>query len=254
MRRSIFLGVAATLVVASASLAATGAKSPRSTLAQAVVRTNGASSYRYSMTIRVARRHHPALELKIHGVRGAGKMFVHVRAMSIVVSDGASLPGPQESALLDGPFLYEGSPNGIAVYGRIRWYRLPVSGIGSKLPAVAAMRNLSPAPLLRVVDEFAHARTRAPRGVFQGPVAYDDAIVRTALSGMTGGIEFRDVRFSATVGADGYVHAVAVTGRTADGSRLLTVFARLYAFGAPVQLTPPGEGTFLDRKLLELAA
>ena len=70
---------------------------------------------------------------------------------------------------------------------------------------------------------------------------------------MAGGIEFRDIRFTTTVGGDGYVHAIRVSGRTADRSRSITVTAHLYAFGRPMTLTPPGEGTFLDQKLLGLA-
>ena len=70
---------------------------------------------------------------------------------------------------------------------------------------------------------------------------------------MTGGIEFRSLRFEATVGSDGYIHDVKMTGRTADGSRALSISLRLYAFGRPVSLTPPAEGTFMDQKAFVLA-
>jgi hypothetical protein len=115
------------------------------------------------------------------------------------------------------------------------------------------MRNLSPAPLLRIVDEWSRARTRSPHGVFHGTVAYDDPVVLTALSGMTGGIQFRDVSFTARIGNDGFVHSITVAGRTADGSRTLNASVKMYGFGRPVRVSIPSEGTFMDQKLLGLA-
>jgi hypothetical protein len=70
---------------------------------------------------------------------------------------------------------------------------------------------------------------------------------------MTGGIEFRDVAFTARVGDDGYVHAITVTGKTADGSRTLVVKVRMFGFGRRVRVAIPGEGTFVDQKSLALA-
>ena len=116
------------------------------------------------------------------------------------------------------------------------------------------MHNMSPAPLLRILDEWSNARSHASGGRFHGTVAYDDPIVLTALSGMTGGTEFRHVFFSVKIGGDGYVHSIRVTGATADGSKSVIVTARLFGFGRPVRVTPPREGTFIDQKLLSLAA
>ena len=115
------------------------------------------------------------------------------------------------------------------------------------------MHNLSPAPLLRIVDEWSHARTRSPHGVFRGTVAYDDPVVLVALSGMTGGIQFRDVSFTARIGDDGFVHSITLTGRTADGSRTLRASVKMYGFGRPVRVSIPGQGTFMDQKSLALA-
>lgn len=254
MRRSLLLAFVSTFAVASVALAATGEKDSSSTLGQAVYRTNHAPSLRYTMVIAVTRAHYPAMQLRIHGTRTTGTLFIHVKAFSTVLADGTALPGPQQSALLDGPFLYEGAPNGIAVQGNIRWLRIPVARIGTNAPAIDAIHNLSPSPLLRVLDEWTHVRTRAPRGVFHGRVAYDDPVVLTALSGMAGGIEFRDVAFTARVGVDGFVHSITVTGRTADRSRTLNATVTMYAFGRPVRVSIPGEGTFMDQKLLDLAA
>jgi len=253
MRRSLLLGFVAIFAVASVALAATGAKAPHATLGQAVYRTSHASSLRYSMTISVARRNHPAVQLRIHGARSAESLFIHVKAFSVGLASGAGLPGPQQSVLLDGPFLYEGSPNGVAVAGKIRWLRFPVARLGQTSKAITTMHNLSPAPVLRLLDEWSKVGTRAPHGVFHGKVVYDDPIVLTALSGMTGGIEFRDVAFTARVGDDGYVHRITVTGKTADGSRTLAVKVSMFGFGRRVRVAIPGEGTFVDQKSLALA-
>lgn len=247
MRKSLLLAFVSIFAVASVALAATGDKAPRSTLAQAVDNTNRARTMRYSIAITVLRVAHPSITLRVEGERGRGSLFVHVRALA------DTTPGPQQSALLDGPFLYEGSPNGVAVSGKIRWLRLPVARIGTQARPIATMHNLSPAPLLRVLDEWTHAKTRSANGIFDGTVAYDDAIVQTALVGLTGGIQFRDVRFSAHVGTDGYVHTIRVTGRTADGQKTLLVIAHLYAFGRPVTPRIPGEGTFVDQKTIGLS-
>jgi hypothetical protein len=253
MHRSILLAVVSIFVVASVALAASDEKAPEATLAQAVGQTNEVGSFRYGMTIAIARRHYPAVELEVRGARGPGSLFVHVKAISSVLAGGTPVPGPQQSVFLDGPFLYEGAPNGIAVYGKVRWLRVPVAKLSPSSKALTSMRNLSPAPLLRLLDESSLARRRAPQGRYHGTVAYDDPIVHTAVSGMTGGVEFRDVRYSARVGADGFVHSIRVTGRTADGSRTLEIYARLYAFGLRVDRKPPAEGTFMDQELLNLA-
>jgi len=253
MRRSLVLASVSIFAVASVAPAATGKKAPNVTLVQAVSRTNKAPTLHYMLDISVARAHYPSTGLHVQGVRGRGSLLIHVKALAAVLADGTAVPGPQQSALLDGPFLYEGAPNGIAIAGKIRWLRLPVARIGPQASAIRSMRNLSPAPLLRVLDEWSRAKTRATKGVFHGTVAYDDPIVQTALSGMAGGVQFRDVWFTARVGADGYVHTVHLAGRTADGRRTLSVYAHLFAFGRPTHLTPPGEGTFMDQKTLGLA-
>jgi len=253
MRRSLLLAFVSTFAVASVALAATGGKAPKATLVQAVSHTNAAPSLRYVMDIVVSRPQHPGVRLHVNGTRGHQQLFIHVQHMSPVLPGGTAVPGPEQSAMIDGPFLYEGSPNGIPVMGHIKWLRLPLARIGSDSKVVSTVHNFSPAPLLRLLDEWSNARTRSPNGLFHGTVVYDDPIVLTALSAMTGGIEFRDVRFWARIGGDGYVHSIGVTGRTADRSRTLRVTARLYAFGRPVRLTPPAEGTFMDQKTASLA-
>jgi hypothetical protein len=253
MRRSLLLAFVSTFAVASVALAATGKESPHSTLGQAVARTSHASTLRYALVIAVTRRHIAALQLRVHGTRTTGSLFLHVKAVSMLASGGAAMPGPEQSALIDGPFLYEGSPNGIAVQGNVRWLRVPIARIGTSSKAVATMHNLSPAPLLRIVDEWSRARTRSPHGVFHGTVAYDNPVVLAALSGMTGGIQFRHVSFIVRIGDDGFVHSITLRGRTADGSRTLKASVKMYGFGRPVRVSIPGEGTFMDQKSLALA-
>jgi hypothetical protein len=253
MHRSVLLAFVSIFAVASVALAATDREGPKTTLAQAVNKTSGAPSLRYVMVIAVARDHYPAMQLQVHGTRTTGALYIHIKAFSSVLSDGTALPGPEQSALLDGPFLYEGSPNGVPIAGKIRWLRVPTARIGPSSKALATMHNLSPAPLLRLVDEWSKARTRAAHGTFHGTVAYDDRIVQAALTGMTGGIQFRDVSFTARVGDDGYVHSIRVSGKTADRTRTLTATVRMFAFGRPVQVRIPGEGTFIDQKSLALA-
>lgn len=246
------LAIVSALAVASAATAATPVE-PDVSLVKAVHTTDGVSSLRYVMTISIARRDGPTVRLRVRGTRSRTSLAIHVQESSTDAAGVVSAPGPHQSAIIDGPFLYEGAPDGLAIDGAIRWLRVPVARIGQKAPALSNVRSLSPAPLLRVLDEWTHARARSADGWFRGSVAYDDPIVLAALSGMTGGVEFRNVRFSAHADTAGYLHTIRVTGRTPDGRRDLTVDARLYAFGWPVRVVVPAEGTFMDVKLLGLA-
>jgi hypothetical protein len=249
MHRSLLLAFVSTLAVASVALASTGGKAPTASLVQAVGNTNRVPTLRYMLDISITGARHPAVRLHVQGARGNDALFIHLRQMSSVTS----VPALQQSVMIDGPFLYEGSPNGVPVLGHITWVRAPLARLGPGSKVVSTVHSLSPAPLLHLLDEWSQARTRSAKGFFHGTVAYDDPIVLTALSGMTDGIEFRNLWFSARIGNDGYVHSILLTGRTADGSRTLRVVALLYAFGRPVRLTPPGEGTFMDRKAEALA-
>ena len=254
MRRSLLLAFVSTFAVASVALAATGREEPKASLVQAVRQTEHASSLHYVMEISVKRTHRPTMKLHVRGARGSGSLVIHVSTFTSLVNDGpADSPGPQQSAFIDGPFLYEGAPDGVAITGKIRWLRVPLARLGPSAPALSAMHNLSPAPLLRIIDEWSNVGSHSPDGVFHGTVAYDDPIVLTALSGMSGGTEFRRVFFSAKIGDDGYVRSIRVTGKTADRSKTVTVAVHLFGFGRPVGVTPPREGTFMDQKLLGLA-
>jgi hypothetical protein len=173
---------------------------------------------------------------------------VRLKMADMKLPDGTVVPGLSGAALLDGPFLYERAPSNVAVFGTLRWLRVPLSSLGAASPALRSLHDMTPAPLLRVLNEsHAIART-APAHVFSGPVAYDDPIVRDALTSLTGGLEFRHLRIAAWLGRDGLVHRVMLTGRTADGTRTLRLDARFFAFGRPVTVTPPALGTFVDKQ------
>jgi hypothetical protein len=225
VRKALLIGLAAALLGAPAASARTAG------LAHAVRATEAASSFRYSIVISVMRASVPT-QLTVRGVSGGGKLFVSARQAS----------GSEAAAMIDGPFLYERAPNGVAVGGTIRWLRVSIATIGQSSAVLNAVRTMTPAPLLRVLGE-SHA----------GKARYDDPIVRSAITRLSGGVEFHDLRVSARLGDDGLVHGLRVTGHTADGTTKLDIKARLFAFGRPVHLTPPAEGTFVDQQLLQLA-
>jgi hypothetical protein len=234
VRKAILIVLAGTLIgtpVASAG---------RPGLARAVRATESVASLRYSIVISVMRASLPA-QMTLRGISGRGKLFVSARQAS----------GSEAAAMIDGPFFYERAPNGVAVDGTIRWLRIPIDAGGRSAAALDAVRTMTPAPLLRVLGE-SHA-TPTPGSGFAGKVNYDDPIVRTAITRLSGGIEFHNLRVTAALGGDGLIHGIRVTGVTADGTTTLDIQARLFAFGRPVHLTPPAEGTFMDQQLVQLA-
>jgi hypothetical protein len=254
MRKALVIGLASAFFVASVALAASGVPKPRTpSLAKAVDGTVAAHSFRYEIEIAVARAGHPPSVLLAHGVTAPGKLFVRVKQGAVVFADGSQVPGPEAAAMIDGPFLYERAPVGVALGGKINWLRVPIAMLGGSSRILTAVRTMTPAPLLRVLGESHATATTRIASKFSGTVRYDDPIVRTAVTHLSGGVEFRDLRVAARIGTDGLVHGISVTGRTADGSTRLAIAARLYAFGRPVQLTPPAEGTFMDKQLVTLA-
>jgi hypothetical protein len=240
-QRCLFAVRKALLIAAAAALLASAAASAHSASATHAIRaTQSTASFRYSIVISVVRANLPA-RLTVRGVSGPGQLFVRARQPS----------GVEAAAMIDGPFLYERAPNGISVNGSIRWLRVPIEAIGRSSALLNAVRAMTPAPLLRVLGESRAAPVRA--GGFAGDVRYDDPIVRTAITRFSGGVEFHDLRVTATLGGDGLIHGIRVTGITADGTTTLDIDARLFAFGRPVHLTPPAEGTFMDAHLVQLA-
>jgi hypothetical protein len=248
MRHTVLIGSAAIVLlaasVASVAFAAVGHGAPRATLAAATARTAHVTSQHYTVDVRITKNKQP-LTLHIHGATAKQTISVRLKMEDIKLPDGTVVPGPSGAELLEGPFLYERAPSNVAVLGSFRWLRVPVTSLSKASPALRALHDMTPAPLLRVLNE-AHASSSSSH-VFSGPVAYDDPIVQNALTSLCGGLEFRHLRIAAWVGRDGFVHRLTLTGRTADGSRTLSLHARFFAFDRPVSVTPPALGTFIDR-------
>jgi hypothetical protein len=234
MRGLALIGLVAVL---AAGASAGGARTP--TLADAALRTQHVASARYVIDVRIVRRGTP-ISLHIHGQAGPHTISVALRQGAMRLPDGSTVPGPRGAALIDGPFLYERAPAGIALYGKISWLRLRLADLPRASDELRAVHSMTPRPLL---DVLVAARV-APR-TFHGTIPYDDPAVR-GIGKLMGGLEFRNLRISAEVGGDGLVHRMVITGRTADAGTTLSLRAHFFAFGEPVHVTPPAAGTFLD--------
>jgi hypothetical protein len=191
------------------------------------------------------------ITLRIAGGSSRDALAVRLSLGSLTLSDGTILPGTTAKLRMSKPFLYEGAPEGMPVFGQIRWLRLHVLDLPANSQTMSSVRALTPSPLLRVISAT-KLRPAAKAGWFTGPVAYDDPVVRTALHSLAAGLEFRRLHVSVKLGTDKLVHAVWVTGRSADAKTTLTIRAKLFGFGKPVTVVPPKPGTFMDPQLLAL--
>lgn len=203
------------------------------------VRTSHVSSVHYSVAVTLTQHRQPTT-LHIDGGSSRDRLVAHL-AIGAVTG----------SVLMSKPFLYEQAPSGMAALDGINWLRMRVSQLSPRSGTMSTLRSLTPAPLLHVIGE-AKLRPVGATGVFVGPVAYDDPVVRTSLRLLAAGIEFRGLQMRVVVGRDGLVHRVQITGRTADGGTRMMLRARLFGFDAPVRVTPPGPGTFIDQDLQQL--
>jgi hypothetical protein len=200
-----------------------------------VSRTADAPSVHYHVMVTLTHARNP-MTLEIVGGATHDKLVAHL-----------SLGMQSASIMRDPHFVYEGAPQGIVVLGGVKWLRLRIDGMPQHSQVFSTLRSLTPSPLLNVVGESKLQRVGAR--VFAGPVAYDDPVVRTALHQLGGGYEFRGLHVRIVVGKDGRIRNFLLTGRTADGSTLLSLHARLFGFGAPVRVRPPKPGTFMDPDL-----
>jgi hypothetical protein len=238
--RKVALIAAAALVAACSILFATarGAAAPKPGIRVAVARTAHVRSLRYAFHVGI---HEYGVPLALH-VRG--------QSDSHTISVHLATAGLSAAELIDGPFLYEQAPEGMAVDGKWRWLRMSIRQLPARSQAIEVVHALTPEPLLKVI---AHARLHGDGSVFRGTVSYFDPVVRASLVKLTGGIEFRGLRLSVHVGRDGLIHRVRLTGKTADRSSSFLLVARLYAFGRPLHVSPPKPGTFIDRQLVQLS-
>lgn len=254
MRQAAVVAPIATLLVGvSVAFAATGhATKPRaSSLAAAAARTAHVSTQRFAVELKIVKDAMPHV-LHAQSAVAPGTVAVHLVLGEVTASDGTIVPGSETDGLIYGPFLYERMPDGLSL-GPIEWLRVSIASLSPSHPALRGMRGMTATPLLHVLGEArAHAVTR-DASIFRGSVAYDDPIAVTALKPLTAGLQFRDLHVTAWIGTDGLVHRVRLTGHTADGTSTLLVNARLFAFGRPVHVTPPAEGTFMDERLMQLS-
>ena len=248
MRHAVSVALALVVLGTSVALAASTSDAARpASLQQALRHTVAVTTRRYTMRVTIARAKGPTT-LDVRGRSAPGLLSVHVGMSEVTLADGTKVPGPDGAALLDGPFLYLRAPSAISVYGGVRWLRERVATLSPASPALNMLRDMSPAPVLRVVGE-SRAAARGSRRVYRGTVAYDDPVVRGALRHLTGGLEFRALRLTAWIGRDGLCHRILLRGRTVDRSAWLALSVRLFAFGRSVTVTPPKPGTFMDRTL-----
>jgi hypothetical protein len=240
MRRSALILAAALFAALSIAFAAAGGRAAEKPgLADALTRTSHLASVHYAVHVGILQNGMP-LALHIRGQSDAHTISVHFATQ-----------GMSGGELVYGPFLYEQAPDGIAVYGKIRWLRTRLSRLPASSRELMMLRALKIGPLLDLVGR-GHLEGNAGGRVFRGPVAYDDPVVRDSLSRLTGGLEFRDLRLTVDVHA-GLIDRLRLTGKTADGSSTLSLAAHLFAFNRPLHLVPPKPGTFMDLELERLS-
>jgi len=252
MRRTLSIGLVATLGAASVALAATGnTTKPRAhSLAEAASRTARVSTQRYAVDLQILKDGMPHI-LHARSEIAPGTIYVHLELGEVTQPDGAIVPASETSGLIEGPFLYERMPDGLSV-GPIEWLRVSTASLGPNHPAMVGMHGLTAIPLLHVLEEARARAVTRDASLFRGTIAYDDPIVINELQPLTAGLQFRDLRVSAWIGPHGLVRHVRLTGHTPDRKTKLFVDARLFAFGRPVHVSPPAEGTFIDQALLQL--
>jgi hypothetical protein len=243
MRKTALISLVAAASFAGAfTFAAAGGNKDRSVadVQTANALTAKASSVHYHFAITLKKASSP-MTLHIHGASQPGRLLAKL-----------ALGTQTGTVMLDSNFLYESAPKGIVVLGNFSWLRMDVGRLSPRSQTMSTLRSLTPAPLLRIVAES--KLHRLAHGVFVGSVAYDDPVIRTALRDLANGYEFRELRLRVVVGKDGRIHRLLLEGRSADHKTTFVLRARLFAFGAPVKITLPKQGTFMDPALEQLQA
>ena len=252
MRRTVSIGLAATLGAASVALAAPATTTtPRTpSLARAAARTAHVRRQRYSLELTLVEGKTTHI-VRASSAVAPGTISVALELDAVTLPTGDILPSSSTAGLIDGPFLYERAPDGLSI-GGANWVRISLARLGPSSLALRGMHGMTAMPLLHVLGEaHAYPITRNA-SIFRGTVAYDDPIVVTALRPLTVGLQFRDLRVAAWIGPGGLVRHIRLTGHTADRTTTLLIDAHLFGFGRPVHVTPPAEGAFMDESLLQL--
>jgi hypothetical protein len=245
--RKLALVTAAALAVAGSlffAVARGGHAAPPAGMPDAVGRTEQVPSARFVIHVRITQDAMP-LSLHIHGQASASTVSLKLRLGDLRLADGSVVPGPDGALVIDGPFLYERAPSNLGLQGNVRWLRLRLDDLGKWQDDLDTVRAMLPARILRVLDAATLAPAAEDARTFHGRVAYDDPAMRR-LTKLTRNTEFRNVQVAATVGADGLVHRIVLTGRTADGTSTFSLRAHLFGFGKPLHVTPPAPGAFMD--------
>lgn len=195
--------------------------------------------YHFAITLKKAKT---PMTLNIRGASQPGRLLAKL-----------ALGSRKGTIMLDSNFLYESAPKGIVVLGNFSWLRMDVGRLSPRSQTMSSLRSLTPSPLLRIVAE-SKLHQLAGHDIFVGAVAYDDPVVRTALRDLANGYEFRQLHLRVVVGRDGRIHRLLLEGRSADHKTTFVLRARLFGFGAPVKITLPKQGTFMDPALERLQA
>lgn len=256
MRKAALLAVAvAALVAATVAYAARGGSRAAAghELADAAARSEAAASRRFQLTVHVEGAGPVPQTLHVDGAEGAAARNVHLKVDDVVLPDGRRLTGPFADEKVDGRFLYLRSSATQPMFGAL-WVRERLSALGAGSAELQTLRSVSPSALLQALPRAAGVEPGAQAGVFHARLPYRDAIVRRALAGVEGGVEYRDLRTTAWVGRDGYLRLLLVTGRTPDGAATLVLTLSLAGYGHRVAVTPPAAGRFVDFDLAQLKA
>jgi hypothetical protein len=240
MRRSaLMLGATLAAALSIAFAASGGRAAEKPGLAGALARTAHVASLHYAVHVGIREKGQP-LALHIRGQSDAHTISAHFETQ-----------GMSGGELVYGPFLYEQAPDGIAIYGKVRWLRTTLSRLAANSQELQTLRVLKIGPLLQLVGR-GHLKGNAAGRVFHGSIAYDDPVVRDTLSRLTGGLEFRRLRLTVHL-RGGLIDRLHLTGSTADGSSKLSLAAHLFAFNRPLHLVLPKPGTFMDTELAQLS-
>src|SRR5262249_45700297 len=138
MRRFALMLAASVLAALSIAFAASGGNAAeKPSLSTALTRTSQLTSLHYGMHIQIRGQGQP-LTLHIRGQSDAHTISVHFAS-----------PGMTGGELVYGPFLYEQAPNGIAVYGKVRWLRTPLSLLPTNSRELMVLHALRIGPLLQ---------------------------------------------------------------------------------------------------------
>jgi hypothetical protein len=246
--------VAVTVLGASlaASVPGSGAAARPVSLAQAAARTAAQPSLAFDLRAQIETIGRLPYVLTAHGALGRDTSHVTMKVADLHLPDGTVLTGPSAVEQTDGTFLYLRSTVTAPLTGGL-WVRERLDALRAGSPELQILRALSPRALLRVLAR-AHELRRSDGGrVYHGWLPYADPLVSRTLAGLEAGTQYRQLRLTTWVSPQGRVLMVLLSGRTPDRSSTFLLTLTLDAFGKPVAVTPPRQGSFVDFDLDRLS-